>query len=220
MLGIFGQRKSQTRPERESGTPPGTHPPGLHPAALCPVGIVLVLGSSRGKAANPKSRRHQERPLERPSGSQSSPCALAHPGLGSSPLPLQVSSQCRNFGNNLTTPRENRTSSSTKAATEGQTAARKCCSISKMQKIKIPLLLLSHWSFTNPFCPSKIPWFIPSPIFFCPWWREKEVFQGSHSSSSLRHDLVVQPLQALPSLCGTWTNPKRQILKAIPTGKS
>lgn len=85
---------------------------------------------------------------------------------------------------------------------------------------KIPLLLLGHWSFTNSFCPSKIPFFILSPIFFCPWWREKEVFQGNHSSPSLRHELVVQSLLALPSLCGTGTKPKRQILKANPKAET
>lgn len=77
--------QSQTLPESQGLLQRLTHKDLIH---FCPMGILLGFGSSQGKAANPSSkfRRHHKRPLKRQSGSHSTPHALAHPGLGSSPL--------------------------------------------------------------------------------------------------------------------------------------
>lgn len=45
---------------QRSGASPRTHPQGLYPAALCPMGILLVFGSSKGKATNPSSKPRLE----------------------------------------------------------------------------------------------------------------------------------------------------------------
>lgn len=136
---------------------PRTHPQGLYPY---PMGILLVFGSSEGKATNPSSEAKLEvwdtrrGPTEKVKWF---PCALVHPGLGSSSLWQRKfhSKLLPNAIKYLGIPWQLQLISN--AAMKGPTATRKCCSILPLKKI--PPLLLSHWSFTNSFCPSKIPMF-------------------------------------------------------------
>lgn len=65
----------------------------------------------------------------------------------------------------------------------------------------------------------KFPFLSFPPSFFAPGEGKRKFFKET-TQAPLRHELVVQSLQALPSLRGTGTKPKRQILKANPKAET
>lgn len=76
----------------EPGASPRTHPRGFYPAAPYPMGILLVFGSSEGKATNPSSKPRLEVWDSRRGTTEKAKWFPEHPlssgtaGLGSSPL--------------------------------------------------------------------------------------------------------------------------------------
>lgn len=86
----------------EPGASPRTHPRGFYPAAPYPMGILLVFGSSEGKATNPSSKPRLEVWDSRRGTTEKAkwfPWALAQQVWGvllcGKGIPLQVSSQYR-----------------------------------------------------------------------------------------------------------------------------
>lgn len=196
----------------------------IYPAAPHPMGILLVFGSSGGKATNPSSKPRLElwdstRGHWKGKVVPTAPPVLWHIQVwGALPcgkeIPLPVSSQCQNFRNNLTTPIfGDKNQLIIKAATKEPetTATRKCCSILLLKNPSAAAEPLKLYKSILPFQNSQF--FILFPIlFFVPgegrtWFKEATQPEAWHGWS-------IPPTH--PSLSGRWTKPK----KVLPTGKS
>lgn len=177
------------------------------------MGILLVFGSSEGKAKNPPSKSSLDvwdtrRGHWKGKAAPTAPPVLWHLQVwGGEEIPLQVSSQCKNFGNNLTAPSENRTSSSLRQHKRTNTnremlqhfAVKKslcCCSATGALQIHsaLPEILMFY-----PF----------SHLFLTPSEGRKK-FEGSLKRS------FKEATQAPTWGSCSWTKPKRFLLQANP----
>lgn len=135
---------------------------GFYPAAPYPMGILLVFGSSEGKATNPSSKPRLEVWDSRRGTTEKAKWFPEHPlssgtaGLGSSPL-WQRNSTPTSFPMQKIIweqPDNSKWKQKQLLINQGPGATRKRCSVLLLKKIKIHLLLLSHWSFfTDSFLP-------------------------------------------------------------------